>query len=29
MNKFRGLECGHKYAEAFIRHVQSTGGLVP
>ncbi len=29
MNKFRGLESGHKYAEAFIRHVQSTGGLAP
>ncbi len=23
MNRFRGLECGCKYAEAFIRHVQS------
>lgn len=29
MNKFRGLESGHKYAEAFIRHVQSRGGLSP
>ena len=29
MNKFRGLESGHKYAEAFLRHVQSTRGLVP
>lgn len=27
MNRFRGLESGHKYAEAFIRHVQSKGGL--
>ncbi len=29
MNKFRGLESGHKYAEAFVRHVQSTDGLKP
>jgi len=29
MNKFRGLESGHKYAEAFVRHVQSPGGLAP
>ena len=29
MNKFRGLESGHKFAEAFIRHVQSRGGLNP
>ncbi len=27
MNRFRGVESGHKYAEAFVRHVQSTGGL--
>jgi LmbE family N-acetylglucosaminyl deacetylase len=29
MNAFRGKESGHKYAEAFIRHAQSKGGLVP
>jgi N-acetylglucosamine malate deacetylase 1 len=29
MNKFRGLESGHKFAEAFVRHVQSRGGLNP
>jgi LmbE family N-acetylglucosaminyl deacetylase len=29
MNRFRGLESGHKYAEAFVRHVQSRGGLEP
>ena len=29
MNRFRGKESGHKYAEAFIRHVQSPGGLMP
>ena len=23
MNRFRGLESGHKFAEAFVRHVQS------
>ena len=22
-HEFRGLECGRKYAEAFVRHVQS------
>ena len=27
MNRFRGVENGHKYAEAFVRHVQSRGGL--
>lgn len=27
MNRFRGKESGHKFAEAFIRHVQSPGGL--
>ncbi len=29
MNRFRGLESGHKYAEAFVRHVQSRGGVIP
>ncbi len=29
MNRFRGLECGCKYAEAFARHVQSSDGLLP
>ena len=29
MNRFRGKESGHKYAEAFVRHVQSPGGLTP
>jgi LmbE family N-acetylglucosaminyl deacetylase len=27
MNRFRGVESGHKFAEAFIRHVQSPGPL--
>jgi LmbE family N-acetylglucosaminyl deacetylase len=27
MNRFRGLESGHKFAEAFVRHQQSRGGL--
>jgi LmbE family N-acetylglucosaminyl deacetylase len=27
MNRFRGVESGHTYAEAFVRHVQSRGGL--
>ena len=27
MNRFRGLESGHKFAEAFVRHVQSPGSL--
>ena len=26
---FRGLESGHKHAEAYIRHVQSPGDLLP
>lgn len=26
---FRGLESGHKYAEGYIRHVQSPEGLLP
>ncbi len=25
MNRFRGMESGHKYAEAFVRHAQSPG----
>jgi len=29
MNRFRGVESGCKYAEAFIRHVQTRGGLAP
>jgi N-acetylglucosamine malate deacetylase 1 len=29
MNRFRGIESGHKYAEAFVRHVQSRAGLAP
>lgn len=29
MNRFRGLECGRKYAEAFVRHVQSSRGTLP
>ncbi len=29
MNHFRGLECGRKYAEAFIRHVQSPDEELP
>jgi len=28
MNRFRGLESGHKFAEAFVRHVQSPSTLV-
>lgn len=28
MNRFRGMECGCKYAEAFVRHVQSADGLM-
>ena len=27
MNRFRGKESGHEFAEAFVRHVQSRGGL--
>ena len=29
MNRFRGLECGRKYAEAFLRHVQSPDNSLP
>jgi LmbE family N-acetylglucosaminyl deacetylase len=29
MNRFRGLECGRKYAEAFVRHVQSPDYSLP
>jgi LmbE family N-acetylglucosaminyl deacetylase len=29
MNRFRGLECGSKYAEAFVRHVQSPDHTPP
>ncbi len=29
MNRFRGLECGRKYAEAFLRHVQSPDDSLP
>lgn len=29
MNRFRGLECGSKYAEAFVMHVQSSEDLLP
>jgi len=29
MNRFRGLECGSKYAEAFVRHVQSVAVKIP
>jgi N-acetylglucosamine malate deacetylase 1 len=28
MNRFRGVECGRKYAEAFVRHVQSPDDLI-
>ena len=28
MNRFRGLECGRKFAEAFVRHVQSPNGFL-
>jgi LmbE family N-acetylglucosaminyl deacetylase len=28
MTRFRGKESGHKYAEAFVRHVQSSAGLI-
>jgi hypothetical protein len=27
MNRFRGLESGHKFAEAFVRHAQSRTAL--
>jgi LmbE family N-acetylglucosaminyl deacetylase len=29
MNRFRGLECGREFAEAFIRHVQSPDEALP
>lgn len=29
MNRFRGMECGCKYAEAFVRHVQSPDISLP
>ena len=29
MNRFRGLECGCKFAEAFVRHVQSSAIASP
>lgn len=29
MNRFRGMECGLKYAEAFTRHVQNPGAAPP
>ena len=29
MNRFRGMECGRKYAEAFVRHVQSPDASLP
>ena len=29
MNRFRGMECGRKYAEAFVRHVQSPDVPLP
>jgi len=29
MNRFRGMECGRKYAEAFVRHVQSPDVSLP
>jgi N-acetylglucosamine malate deacetylase 1 len=29
MSRFRGLECGHTHAEAFIRHVQSPDDALP
>jgi LmbE family N-acetylglucosaminyl deacetylase len=29
MNRFRGLECGCKFAEAFIRHLQSPDQALP
>jgi LmbE family N-acetylglucosaminyl deacetylase len=29
MNRFRGIESGHKLAEAFVRHQQSRGALNP
>lgn len=29
MNRFRGMECGCKFAEAFVRHVQSPDASLP
>jgi N-acetylglucosamine malate deacetylase 1 len=29
MNRFRGLECGHKYAEAFVQHYRGPEGMLP
>ena len=29
VTRFRGVESGHLYAEAFVRHAQSRGGLLP
>ncbi|MDQ6700657.1 MAG: PIG-L family deacetylase [Acidobacteriota bacterium] len=29
VTRFRGVESGHVHAEAFVRHVQSRGGLLP
>ncbi|MBI1984423.1 MAG: PIG-L family deacetylase, partial [Acidobacteria bacterium] len=29
MNRFRGLEAGRKYAEAFVRHAQSPDVALP
>jgi LmbE family N-acetylglucosaminyl deacetylase len=29
MNRFRGLECSHTFAEGFVRHVQSPGPIAP
>jgi len=29
MNRFRGMECGRKFAEAFVRHVQSPDASLP
>lgn len=29
MNRFRGMEAGRKYAEAFVRHVQSPDDSLP
>jgi LmbE family N-acetylglucosaminyl deacetylase len=29
MNRFRGLECGRKYAEAFVHHFAGAAGVLP
>jgi LmbE family N-acetylglucosaminyl deacetylase len=29
MNRFRGLECGRKYAEAFVHHCAGAAGVLP